>query len=162
MARRNRVGTTLGAPTWAEVADLVAAQSYNLSQLDLNKACAAWAAADPQGYGAWAASVSDATGAMNAALDRAKLMAQLNSGAPFVQWQAILDAAKPLDDLVRRFMKAGYCKWQTTGTMPQPTAPDFDLKAYVWTGKALDLTSSTFRQFALLAVALLVLREVRR
>jgi hypothetical protein len=142
-------GTVLGLPTFGELADLVAVQRFNLAQLDSVRSCPAWAAKDPVGYGAWAASVYDATAAMNAVLTLAQgemdlVPAGLRNvtpvavASPFTKsiWDQVLDAAQPFHALVATFVKESGCAWPS-GSPPQPTAPDFDLKVYQWTGKAL-------------------------
>ena len=149
MARRRVQGTVLGLPTFAELADLVAVQRFNLAQLDSVKACPAWAAKDPSGYGSWAAAVYDATAAMNHVLELAsaeidlvpeglRAVTPVTVASLFTQsvWDQVLDAAKPFHALVATFAQKSGCPWPS-GSPPQPTAPDFDLKAYQWTGKAL-------------------------
>jgi hypothetical protein len=146
---RRRVGTVLGLPTYAELADLVAVQHWELGQLDTARAsCASWASKDPQGYGAWSASVFDATAAMNSTLADAQaqidlvpegLRAVTPVASPLFTknaWDQVLAAAQPFHALVATFQQKSGCPWPA-GTPPQPTAPDFDLKAYQWTGKAL-------------------------
>lgn len=150
MARRRIHGTVLGLPTYAELADLVAVQRFNLAQLDSVKACAPWAAKDPSGYGSWAAAVFDATAAMNSVLTGAQAQIDLipeglravtpvaAGGTLFSKnmWDQVLDAAQPFHALVATFAQKSGCPWPS-GSPPQPTAPDFDLKAYQWTGHAL-------------------------
>jgi hypothetical protein len=136
--------------TVAELADLVAAERYQLAKFDAIKACPAWAAADPQGYGAWAANLYDATEAMNKALSWAQGVV---NGVPeairdvtparlagFVTdpWGDVVAAAHPFVDLLVRYKEAGYCQMPDMSGMPHPKAPDLDLKAYNWTGQALD------------------------
>ncbi len=148
MARR-RVGTVLGLPTFAELADLVAVQRFNLAQLDSVKACPAWAEKDPSGYGSWAAAVYDASATMNHVLSLAdgeialvpeglRAVTPVAVASVFTKsvWDQVLDAAKPFHALVATFAQKSGCPWPE-GTPPQPTATDFDLKAYQWTGKAL-------------------------
>jgi hypothetical protein len=139
----------LGLPTFAELADLVAVQRFNLAQLDSVKACPAWASRDPLGYGAWAALVFDNTAAMNHVLTLAdaeialipeglRSVTPVAVASPFTKsiWDQVLDAAQPFHALVATFVKESGCAWPS-GSPPQPTAPDFDLKVYQWTGKAL-------------------------
>lgn len=144
------MGTVLGIPTYEELADLVAVQRFNLSQLDGVKACPAWAAKDPTGYGAWASAVYDATTKMTSVLDAADATLAavpdalhslpINSMGTTSPWDDILAAAQPFHALVSTFVAESGCSWPK-GSPPQPTAPDFDLKVYQWTGKALAAVS---------------------
>lgn len=143
-----RAGEVLGMHTVAELADLVAAERANLATLDAIKPCPAWAAADADGYGKWAADVYDASVALTHACDQAQALVDVTPDmvknvAPvrvltglYDPWQNLVDAARPMVDLVRRFMAAGFCPYPNT-TMPQPKAPDFDLGAYKWSDQAL-------------------------
>lgn len=164
MARRIH-GTVLGLPTFAELADLVAVQRFNLAQLDSVKACPAWALKDPSGYGSWAAAVFDATAAMNHVLtladaEIALIPEGLRSVTPVAvasvftksTWDQVLDAARPFHALVATFGQKSGCPWPS-GSPPQPTAPDFDLKAYQWTGKALSFTGGVGVMLLVLAAA---------
>jgi hypothetical protein len=166
-----RVGTVLGMPTYAELADLIAVQRWELGQLDSVKACPAWAAKDPLGYGAWAGQVFDATAAMNAVLTDAQAQVDLipeglRAVTPVASplftknaWQQVLDAAQPFHQLVATFTAKSGCTWPA-GTPPQPTAPDFDLKVYQWTGKALEVAS--FGGAGLLILGLVLLFGLSR
>jgi hypothetical protein len=142
-------GTVLGLPTFAELADLVAVQRFNLAQLDLAKPCPGWAAKDPLGYGQWAGLVYDATATMIKALDFAdqqlalipealRAVTPVAAGSLFAPnaWDQILSAAAPFRALIATYAAQSGCPWPA-GSPPQPTAPDFDLKVYQWTGKAL-------------------------
>ena len=136
-------GTILGAWSVAELEDLIAAQRYQLGELDAAKPCPAWAAADPQGYGAWAADVYDASQVMRMAIDNAQQVVDMTPEAlrdvmpALAAWDHLIDAAKPFHDLAARFDKAGFCKWPDMGGMPQPKAKDLDLRAFNWTGDAM-------------------------
>jgi hypothetical protein len=140
----------LGIPTYEELSDLVAVQRFNLAQLDSVKACPAWASKDPTGYGAWAGQVADATTKMTSVLDAADATLAavpsalhalpINSMGTTSPWDDILAAAVPFHGLVATFMAQSGCPWPP-GSPPQPTAPDFDLKVYQWTGKALSAVS---------------------
>lgn len=166
----DRVGTVLGQPTYAELADLIAVQRWQLAALDAVKACPAWAAKDPQGYGAWAASVFDASAAMTTVLDAAdaqlalvpdviRSVTPVEAGAWFQpnMWNQVLTAAQPFHALVATFGQKSGCTW-TPGPPPQPTASDFDLSVYQWTGKALN--AATFGGSTLLiALAVLLLAQ---
>jgi hypothetical protein len=169
-----RVGTVLGLPTYAELADLVAVQRFNLAQLDTAKSeCAAWAAKDPTGYGAWAASVFDATEAMNTVLTSAQAQIDLvpeglRTVTPIVHplgtdsaWDQVLAAAQPFHALVSTFAQKSGCTWPA-GSPPQPTAPDFDLKVYQWTGKALSAISFGGSTLLILGLAFLLFGQGSR
>jgi len=171
MARR--VGTILGKPTYAELADLVAVQRFNLAQLESVKECPAWADKDPVGFGAWAGQVFDAEATMNKALtDADAQIALIPEGlrdvTPVVAplgvtnaWDAILAAAQPFHALVATFTAKSGCAWPS-GTPPQPTAPDFDLKVYQWTGKALSAIQFGGSTLVILALAFLLFGGNRR
>jgi hypothetical protein len=163
------VGTVLGLPTYAELADLVTVQHFNLAQLDAAKSgCASWASKDPGGYGAWAASVYDATDAMNKVLADAQAQIDLipeglRAVTPILHplgtpnaWDQVLAAAKPFHELVSTFAQKSGCPWPA-GSPPQPTAPDFDLKAYQWTGKALSAIAFGGSTLLILGLAFLLL-----
>ena len=145
---RTSAGEVLGMHTVAELADLLAAERYQLAQFDAIKACPAWAEADPAGYGAWAADVFDASAKLAAAIETAQSVVDFTPAAiasvtparaisgPLDLWQSLLDAAHPFVDLCRRFMVAGFCPMPSMAGMPQPKAPDLDLRAYIWTDAA--------------------------
>jgi hypothetical protein len=160
----SRVGTVLGQPTYAELADLCAVQRFNLAQIaEAKSACATWAAKDPTGYGAWAASVYDASAALSSVLTDAEAEVNivpegLRSVTPVLSplgtdnnWKRVLAAAQPFHALVTTYAQKSGCAWPA-GIPPQPTAPDFDLKVYQWTGKVLD--SIQFGGSALLILGL--------
>jgi len=166
---RRRVGTVLGLPTYGELADLVAVQHFNLAQLDQAKSgCASWAEKDPLGYGAWAASVFDATAAMNKVLADAEAQIDLvpeglRSVTPVAAplgvknaWDQVLAAAEPFHALVTTYAQKSGCPWPA-GAPPQPTSPDFDLKAYQWTGKALSAIQFGGSALLILGLAFLLL-----
>jgi hypothetical protein len=166
------VGTVLGKPTYAELQDLVNAQRAQLAQLDAAKACPPWAAADPTGYGAWAASLFDATAKLTAELDSAQgginivpvgARALVPVIAPIgmrTAWERVLDAAKPFHTIRAAFDKAGYCPWPSAPPLPQPTATDIDLNVFNWAGKALSFTTG-LGNVALVVGAYLVLKELK-
>ncbi len=143
-----RTGEVLGMHTVAELADLVAAERYQLGQFLSIQACPAWAAADPAGYGAWAADVFDTAAKLSAAIEAAQSIIDLTPAAVASVtptraitglvdlWQALVDAAHPFVDLARRFIAAGFCPFPDMRGMPQPKAPDLDLRAYVWSDAA--------------------------
>jgi hypothetical protein len=146
--RRTRTGEVLGMHTVAELADLVAAERYQLAAFLSIQACPPWAAADPVGYGTWAAAVFDAAAKLSAAIELAQSVIDLTPSAvasvtparaltgPVDLWQGLVDAAHPFVDLSRRFIAAGFCPFPDMRGMPQPKAPDLDLKGYVWADAA--------------------------
>jgi hypothetical protein len=143
------VGTVMGEHSIAELADLVKAQRFQLDQLDKARGCSGWAAADPKGYGAWAADVYDATAKMNDALKLADMAIAITPDAvakytpTVVEWKGVVDAAQPFGDLVRRFTVAGFCPWPE-GKMPQPApGSDADLDAYLWADKKTEAIEKT-------------------
>ena len=142
-AHRHTTGSIAGHATVAELADLVADQRFQLAALDKVKPCAAWAAADPAGYGAWAASLFDASAAMTRRLEQADTIITITPDAVASvtpaqdMWDAILEAAKPFHGIMQTLGKAGYCTLDLSGR-PAPKASDPDLKAYNWSGDALD------------------------
>ncbi len=144
------MGTILGLPTVGELEDLVAAQKYQLAALEAIKACPGWAAADPAGYGQWAADFYDAAAALHAAIASAEAVIGLTPDAiknytpADVPWNAVLAGAHPFTELLRRFMVAGYCAPPDLSAMPQPKNPDVDLAAYKWT----DLATKKIEQAA--------------
>lgn len=157
-----------GLPTYGELADLVAVQRFNLGQLDTAKSqCATWAAKDPIGYGAWAASVFDATAAMTAELANASAQIDLvpeglRSVTPVASplgtsnaWDKVLAAAAPFHGLVATYAKDSGCTWPP-GSPPQPTSPDFDLKAYQWSDKVLKSLEFGGSGLLILALAFLL------
>jgi hypothetical protein len=137
-----RVGTIVGTPTVGELEDLVAAQKVQLEAFVAMRGCPAWAAADPAGYGAWAADLYDAEQKLRAELARADRSiavvpdAVKNYWPDQVDWDAVVSAAHPFVDLMRRYMQAGYCPVPDY-RMPQPKNPDVDLGAYKWSDQAL-------------------------
>jgi hypothetical protein len=149
---RTRTGEVLGIPSMGELRDFVAAQKYQLQQLADVEGCPAWAAADPQGYGAWAAEMHDAKAELLAAITFAEssyslipeslMNATPNNAGTFMAigvpapWDRLKTAAHPFGDLARRFIAAGFCPWPDMSGMPQPKAPDVDLKAFLWTDAA--------------------------
>lgn len=153
--RRETVGTFLGDPTVAELEDLIAAERAQLEALDKARGCPAWAAADPAGYGKWAADVFDASAKMREWIDRAESIGMLGvpdwakSTTPAgIYWGKILDAAKPFVDLVRRYNAAGFCEWPHVA-VPQPRASsDADMHALLWatdTTKKIEDTAEKVR-----------------
>lgn len=147
-----RTGEILGIPTMGELRDFVAAQKYQLAQLADVEGCPAWAAADAQGYGAWAGEMHDAKAGLLAAIGYAEESYSLvpeslmnltpNNVATVLvvgmasPWDKLKAAAHPFGDLARRFIAAGYCPWPDMSAMPQPKAPDVDLHAYLWADTA--------------------------
>jgi hypothetical protein len=147
-----RTGEILGIPTMGELRDFVGAQKYQLQALADVEGCPAWAAADAQGYGAWAAAMHDAKAELLAAIAFAEssyslvpeslMNATPNNAATLLlvgvpsPWDRLKTAAHPFGDLARRFIAAGFCPWPDMGGMPQPKAPDVDLKAFLWTDAA--------------------------
>jgi hypothetical protein len=151
-ATRTRTGEILGIPTMGELRDLVAAEKYQLQQLSDVEGCPAWASADPQGYGAWAADMHDAKATLLDAITFAEssyslipesLMNATPSNVATVMlvgvqapWDRLKAAAHPFTALASRFLAAGFCPWPDMSGMPQPKAPDVDLKAFLWTDAA--------------------------
>ena len=163
-AVQHTTGTIAGAWTMGELRDLVAAEVYQLQQLADVEGCPAWAAADPQGFGEWAARVYDARKELQASIDYANgilfvvpeavmnitptgATTFLTIGAPN-PWDRLIAAAHPFVDLLRQMNAAGFCKPPDMSGMPQPKAPDFDLKAYNWSGGALQSVANVASEVA--------------
>ena len=183
-ARPHAVGTILGAWTIGELHDLLAAKKYEVGQINAaaTSCAAAWAAADPTGYGQWAGELYDANQAFAAAQRSAQqvldfaLQAVWSFTPAGAAWDQVIEASHPFQGLYARMMQSGYCAAPDFSQMPQPTASDIDLKAFKLTdvatkkleGAATSVTSAVSSRanwFALgLAVALgaVVLLKVTR
>jgi hypothetical protein len=148
-ARPARAGEVLGMHTVGELADLIAAETYQLTALGAMKPCAKWAAADPVGYGTWAAAVFDTSASLTKAIAQAQSVVDVTPSSlwsvtpahgvldPFLDpWGDLIAAAHPMGDLIRQFIQAGYCVPPDMSGMPQPKSPDLDLSAYRWTDMA--------------------------
>lgn len=152
----HEVGAFLGKPTVAELADLL--KSKQAERDGITKAIPvqvdAWAAVDAPAAHAWLADLAaanaafeiaraDAQGVIDAIPDAIASVTPIELpdlpiiGSPHVQknvWDQLIEASKPYVHLYGRIQAAGHPP--PAYTIPQPTAPDPDLKAYQAADKA--------------------------
>lgn len=128
--------TILGQHTVHELDDLVKAHNYHVDQLTKASAnCSAWKQRDPQGYAAWSTDFTQAAAnwahVSHVAMNRIDLTPQsMRDYVPLESdYQAVLTAFHPFDDLTLRFTRDSQCSVDMSAT-PQPQAPDADLQAY--------------------------------
>jgi hypothetical protein len=128
--------TILGQHTVHELDDLVKALGFEVQQIQAaSVACRGWMQRDPQAYAAWNTQLLVAMGGWSKAVGIAKMRIDETPQALWdtmpaeAHFQGCLDAFKPFDDLTRTFLQQSGCTIAFDG-MPQPTAPDFDLRQY--------------------------------
>lgn len=154
-ADRLDIGTLFGLPTVAELRDFLAATQYTIAELtNAGTLCAGWLNQDRAGYEAWLDKLRDA----NVALADASILANVklegdttHHPAPdwfpcVKEWNALVDVQKMATDLDRelRARAPAYgCPVPQYAEMPQPRAgTDYDLRAFILSGKALDRVSA--------------------
>lgn len=136
-----RTGEVLGAHTVSELADLVAASTAMSEALLTAASCTDWMRRDPRAYGAWSGRLTDNSRRLAELLALAVPMIH-STPAPDVTPIAVAQIGQPpvWDALIawRKDYDALYGELQTNAPacapgridVPQPKAPDPDLKAY--------------------------------
>lgn len=128
--------TILGQHTVHELDDLVKALGFEVQQIQAGAvACRGWMLRDPQAFATWNTQLINAMAGWSKAVSIAKMRIDETPQALWdtvpaePHFQGCLDAFKPFDDLTRTFLQQSGCTISFDG-MPQPTAPDFDLRGY--------------------------------
>jgi hypothetical protein len=128
--------TILGEHTVHELDDLVKALGFEVQQIQAaNIACRAWMQRDPQAFATWNTQLIQAMAGWSKAVGIAKTRIDETPQALWdampaeAHFQGCLDAFHPFEDLIRTFLQQSGCTVSFDG-VPQPTAPDFDLRQY--------------------------------